>query len=71
MNKPEDAPKDGTVILVDAGYPWLIPATWNEPSKEWCCAIIIVDPYYANGDNTYFQNKHFKKITGWLPMPEK
>ena len=71
MNDPKDAPKDGTVIIVDAGYSFLLQAIWNEPSKEWCCAISHNDLYLGKWDDTYFENEHVKEIHGWLPFPTK
>jgi len=32
---PETAPKDGTVILGDFGYPWPLVAVWNSYDEKW------------------------------------
>jgi len=69
--KPEDAPRDGTMILASIGWPWLVPAVWNPYDGEWVvCHMQAQD--MANGlDDRWLEMEREKalSLTGWLPVP--
>ena len=69
--KPETAPKDGTVIIADVGYPWARATVWNSHREEWVCAAAQVDQF-KDGDDYYFQNETERvgELKKWQPMPD-
>lgn len=71
LQHPDTAPKDGTTILADFGYPSLTVAVWNAPSGKWVAAELHADLYQGEWNDTYFQNEHEPQeaMRGWLPFP--
>ena len=69
LRDPAEAPKDGTMILVAVGWPWLVPAMWCEYGNDWVIASPQVD--YLHGSSVrHFENETETTIYGWLPMPK-
>jgi len=69
LRDPAEAPKDGTMILVAVGWPWLVPAMWCEYGNDWVIASPQVD--YLHGSSVrHFENETEPTIHGWLPMPK-
>lgn len=73
----DTAPKDKP-ILIDAGYPWLVMAIWNEAGKNWVYANLQVDMYMGNYNDTYWESEYespvnskgIPNVFGWIPVPE-
>lgn len=68
---PDKAPKDGTLILGDFGWPWLCYACWNEVEGQWSVSVKQInlvggkcDPYFETN-----REKH-KDLKMWLPVPD-
>lgn len=72
LHPPETAPKNGTVILGDFGYPWLVPAAWNSYDERWAITIVQSSPLDGK-DDTWFETEWETEsaLAGWMPMPEK
>ena len=73
LRPPETAPKTGTVILAHFGYPWLMPAAWNEYDEEWAICTVQACPMSPDGKHdTYWESEREKPgaLTGWMPMPK-
>lgn len=69
---PSTAPKDGTVILGAFGWPWLIPASWNEHDKTWTVCTLQMSPMEPDGKNdSWFETEREKPaaLIGWMPIP--
>ena len=69
LHPPETAPKDGTLILADFGWPWLSVTAWNELSQKWTTASFQSD---GTGD-TWFETEweNDADLAGWMPLPGK
>jgi hypothetical protein len=67
LQPPETAPKDGSLILADFGWPWLVPTAWNKLNLEWATASFQSD---SIGD-TWFETEWEREsdMTGWMPIP--
>ena len=72
LNPPETAPKDGTVILGDFGWPWMLTACWNNHDEKWAVSMIQACLMENGKVDTYFEadQEEHKSLKGWLPMPE-
>lgn len=72
LNPPETAPKDGKVIHGDFGYPWLIPAVWNEYDGKWAVCTIQSCSTENGKIETYWETdqENHSSLIGWMPMPE-
>lgn len=69
---PETAPKDGTVILADFGWPWPVPAAYSTHDENWVTALLQMCPMEGGGTDTYFENEYEQgaKLKRWMPMPD-
>lgn len=69
---PELAPKDGTSILANVGYPWLLMCRWNPSGDCWVCTVPQTDLFDGEWQDNYFENQYFDdhELKGWLPVPE-
>ena len=67
----ETAPKDGTVILADIGYPWAIPAVWNDVSDDWAVAV-PGECEVKTGVDRYFECDYEGacELKAWQALPE-
>jgi len=68
---PETAPKDGTQIIGDFGWPWPLPALWDEYDEEWVVCVLQCCPMVDGPNNSYFETdtEPDKALRRWLPMP--
>lgn len=68
---PDIAPKDGTQILGDFGYPWLCLAAWSGAEQEWVIASLQGN-VTSEGDDCYYENLYEcdKNLRKWRTMPE-
>ena len=69
-NDPKTAPKDGTLILADVGFPWPVAAVWNSHDDKWVYATLQACEMANNTLDVYFENEQESEIRGWLPMPK-
>lgn len=72
---PETAPHDGTVILADFGWPWLVPAAWSRMSCTWNVAVYNASAETATSKETQdcwweFETEDNRDLKGWLPIPQ-
>ena len=68
----ETAPKDGTVILGAFGWPWFIPASWNEHDETWTVCTLQASPMEPDGKSDSWFETDWEKpqaLQGWMPIP--
>ncbi len=72
LRSPDDAPRDGTIILAAVGWPWFVPAVWDEDSNEWAVCTVESCPLKTGAINRYWENdsERPRNLLGWLPWPE-
>ena len=68
---PDTAPKNGTLILGDFGWPWACSAVWDEYDGQWVLCMLAVCPMADGPDNSYFETDiaPHKDLKAWMPMP--
>lgn len=68
---PETAPKDGTPILGDFGWPTLSFAVWDEYDQAWSISIVQACPMKNGKINTYLETDLEKPeaLKRWHPLP--
>lgn len=71
FKSPDDAPKDGTLILGDFGWPWLCLAVWNPADEEWVVAHLQASMVRGRED-FYFENLYEShgSMNRWCEVPE-
>ena len=71
LNPPDTAPKDGTQILADFGWPYLLVAAWNEVDTQWVCANLQAERH-EKGDDYYYENlyENHSSLKCWMRFPE-
>ncbi len=65
------APRDGTMILADVGFPWSVPAVFDPYDEQWIYATLQASPM-ENGVNNFWLETDTEKKDGvkrWMPMP--
>ena len=65
-----EAPRDGTVILLDVGMPWAVTGAWNPVAEEWVYASLQIGFFEGEYVDTYFENEHDKEAFAWASMPQ-
>lgn len=69
----DDAPKDGTMILGDFGWPWLLPASWDADSGQWACAMWNATALHELQEitGTWWESdtEGGESLLGWMPWP--
>lgn len=70
-NKPEDAPKDGSVFLADIGWPSYVACMWSVGSLKWVYAMPQIGLIDGEWTDSYFENEwgYESELKGWLPIP--
>lgn len=64
----DSAPKDGTIILGDFGWPWAVPSIWDPVTEEWATAQLSpCAPDESVGWETEWQPQ--KNLKSWMPFP--
>ena len=68
---PNSAPKDGTLILGDFGFPWALPAIYSPASESWCYATVQADSLCVTLD-VWLETDHepHSALKQWMPMPK-
>jgi len=71
LNPPDTAPKDGTQIMGDFGWPWLTPAIWNPTDGKWTVALMQMSHDGSDYD-VWFETDHEREIDlkGWVEYPK-
>lgn len=71
-NDPKTAPKDGTMILGDFGFPWPLVAAWNEHDEKWVTASLQAQTMDGGKTDLWFENEQEScaSLRGWLPFPK-
>jgi hypothetical protein len=71
-NPPQTAPKDGSPIIGDFGYPWPLFASWNQYDEQWITAVLQACPMVNDTNDSYFENEPQadKELLRWVPMPK-
>ena len=69
----ETAPHDGTMILADFGWPWLIPAAWSRMSGTWQVAVYNASAETVTSTKVYdcwweFETEDNRDLKGWMPI---
>lgn len=72
LQPPHTAPKDGTIILGDFGWPWMLTACWNNHDEKWAVSMIQACLMEGGKVDTYWETdqEDHSALKGWLPMPE-
>ncbi len=65
--RAEDAPKDGTSILGDFGWPWWTPCAWCARSGKWAVTNIQAEEF---GGDCWWETDVDGELRGWVPMPK-
>lgn len=73
LKSSDSAPRDGTQIFGDFGYPWLQVAAWCEVSQRWAVATMQAVAEDDGKLDVYFETEYEKasELLGWMPLPEK
>lgn len=68
---PETAPRDGTQLLGDFGWPWACPAVWNPVHEEWTICVLQAGDVDGKPDY-YFEtdSDRPRDLKRWMPLPE-
>jgi len=69
---PGSAPRDGTPILGDFGWPWPVYAVWDEYDEQWVVVTVQRSPMADGPDNTYLETDTEKhpSLKRWHPLPK-
>jgi len=69
---PETAPKDGTVILGDFGYPWPFVAVWNSYDEKWVMPSLNAQKMEYGKIDYWFENEQERAedLKSWMPLPK-
>lgn len=66
---PEIAPRDGSVILADTGYPWPVLAAWSEYAENWVTTELQASVCEGKADPAWV-TEHEDELLGWMELPE-
>ncbi len=68
---PETAPRDGTPILGDFGWPWPNFAVWDEYDAQWCVATLQASPMEDGPTNSWIETdtERDDSLRRWMEMP--
>jgi Lar family restriction alleviation protein len=68
---PETAPRDGTLILGDFGWPWPNVAVWDEYDGQWCIATLQAGPMVDGPTNSWIETDTERRdsLRRWMEMP--
>lgn len=69
---PDTAPKDGTPILGDFGWPWPVFAVWDQYDEQWVVATVQRNPMEDGPDNSWIETdtEGAKDLKKWQPLPK-
>jgi len=67
----DSAPKDGTLILLLCGWPFALPAVWNEASATWVVAMPQTNMVDGEWNDPYWESERepAENAKGWMPLP--
>jgi hypothetical protein len=73
LRDPDDAPKDGTMLLGSFGWPWMVPASWDAASRTWSVAMWNATslPKLQTITETWWESdsEQDRSLKGWIPFP--
>ena len=66
------APRDGTPILADMGYPWPLFAVFDPHDEHWVYATVQACPMEGGKHNFYLEMETDKpgELKRWMPLPK-
>lgn len=69
--EPETAPRDGTQILGDFGYPWTQLAAWNTNDEKWSTASMMAQDMYGGSIDIWFETEYeaVNQLKRWMRLP--
>lgn len=65
------APKDGTQLLGDFGYPWPLVASWNTHDNQWVTACMNAQGMRDGTTDIWFEGEReeMSQMRRWTPLP--
>lgn len=68
----ETAPRDGTPILADMGYPWPLFALFDPYDKQWVYTTVQSCTMENGEDNCYLETdtEEPDALLRWMPLPK-
>ena len=65
------APKDGTQLLGDFGYPWPLVASWNTHDNQWVTACMNAQGMRDGTTDIWFESEReeMSQMRRWTPLP--
>ena len=68
---PDTAPKDGTPILGDFGWPWPVYAVWDQYDEQWVVVTVQASPMKDGQINSWFETdtENAGQLKRWTPLP--
>ena len=68
---PDVAPKDGTQILGDFGYPWPQVAAWNTHDGKWATVCMMSQGMKNGTTDIWFETEleAMIQLKRWMPLP--
>lgn len=66
----ESAPRDGTNVLLDIGFPWPVIGFFDEIHSNWVYSQLQCSNF--DGDCDFYFETEWQKIDPkfWMPLPE-
>ena len=68
----ETAPRDGTPILADMGWPWACYAVFDPYDEHWVYATVQASPM-KDGPTNYWletETENHGELKRWMPLPK-
>lgn len=65
---PETAPRDGSVILADTGYPWPVLAVWSDFAESWVTTELQASVCNDLNDPAWVTEGELR-LRGWMVLP--
>ena len=68
---PKSAPRDGTLVLLNIGYPWAVSGVWDDYDGQWAYASLQCCPMKDGKMNSYLECEYANddELRGWMPLP--
>lgn len=69
---PKTAPKDGSIIIGDFGYPWPLLAIWNGYDEKWSTVSLNAQVMEGDKIDYWFENEPatMDELKCWMPLPK-
>lgn len=68
---PKTAPRNGTLIMADFGYPWPCLAVWNSYEEKWTSTMFNAQEMENGKTDSWWETELESdyQLQRWLPMP--